>query len=156
MAVDSFFANSRKRKRPSKPTNTVQRNGGGKGRAPAAAKAQPKKKQVDSDIEGDEEEDDHFNADQSTASEAESSEEEIEETAAEKRVRLAKAYLGTIEESLDGKQDFSVWHIVCSSDIDMRNVLDDINGFDAADLDRDLIAERLKKDDVCFHIFFWQ
>lgn len=36
----------------------------------------------------------------------------------------------------------------------MRNVLDDINGFDAADLDRDLIAERLKKDDVCFHIFF--
>lgn len=30
--------------------------------------------------------------------------------------------------------------------------VDDITGFDAADLDRDLIAERLKKDDVCF----WQ
>jgi hypothetical protein len=26
--------------------------------------------------------------------------------------------------------------------------VDDITGFDAADLDRDLIAERLKKDDV--------
>ena len=30
--------------------------------------------------------------------------------------------------------------------------VDDITGFDAADLDRDLIAERLKKDDV----WFWQ
>lgn len=98
MAVDSFFANARKRKRPSKPTNTVQRKSAPKGR-PAPT---PKKQAADSDIEGDEDDDDHFNANQSTASEAESSEEEIEETAAEKRVRLAKAYLGSIEETLDG------------------------------------------------------
>ncbi|CAO3652347.1 unnamed protein product [Mucor hiemalis] len=84
-----------------------------------------KKQAADSDIEGDEDDDDHFNANQSTASEAEFSDEEIEETAAEKRVRLAKAYLGSIEETVD----------------------DDIIGFDAADLDRDLISERLKKDD---------
>ena len=94
MAVDSFFANSRKRKRPVKPTNTVQRKTQSKGRAPPAAS-----KKADSDIEGDEDDDDHFNANQSSASEAESSEEEIEETAAEKRVRLAKAYLGSIEEN---------------------------------------------------------
>ncbi|KAL0139238.1 WD40-repeat-containing domain protein [Mucor lusitanicus] len=118
MAVDSFFANTRKRKRPAKTTSTVQRKG-------PASKAQPKAKTADSDIEGDEDDDDHFNANLSAESDEESSEEEIEETAAEKRVRLAKAYLGSIEETLD----------------------DDITGFDAADLDRDLIAERLKKDD---------
>ncbi|GAA5813294.1 hypothetical protein MFLAVUS_006769 [Mucor flavus] len=121
MAVDSFFANSRKRKRPAKTTNTVQRNQKSqqKGRAAPALK-----KKEESDIEEDEEED-HFNANVSADSEVESEDEEIKETAAEKRVRLAKAYLGTIEETLD----------------------DDIVGFDAADLDRDLIAERLKKDD---------
>lgn len=123
MAVDSFFANTRKRKRPAKTTSTIQRKG-------PASKAQPKgrpaaSKTADSDIEGDEDDDDHFNANLSAESDEESSEEEIKETAAEKRVRLAKAYLGSIEETLD----------------------DDIGGFDAADLDRDLIAERLKKDD---------
>lgn len=99
MAVDSFFANARKRKRSTKPTNTVQRKSAQKGRP---APTQKKQAAADSDIEGDEGDDDHFNANQSTASEAESSEEEIEETAAEKRVRLAKAYLGSIEETLDG------------------------------------------------------
>lgn len=116
MAVDSFFASTRKRKRPTKKTSTVQRN----------AKPSTRSKKEESDIEGDSDDDDHFNANQSTASEAESSEEEIEETAAEKRVRLAKAYLSNIENSLE----------------------DDITAFDAADLDRDLVAERLKKDDV--------
>lgn len=103
MAVDSFFANARKRKRPTKPTNTVQRKPQQKGR-PAPTQ---KKQAADSDIEGDEDDDDHFNANQSTASEAESSDEEIEETAAEKRVRLAKAYLGSIEETVDGTIFFS-------------------------------------------------
>ncbi|KAI7886879.1 WD40-repeat-containing domain protein [Mucor mucedo] len=124
MAVDSFFANSRKRKRPTKTTNTVQRSGKPQQQKGRPAPTQQNKKE-ESDIEGDDDEGDHFNANQSSASEAESSDEEIVETAAEKRVRLAKAYLGTIEETLD----------------------DDLVGFDAADLDRDLIAERLKKDD---------
>lgn len=105
MAVDSFFANSRKRKRPVKTTNTVQRNGKTQQPKGRPASTQQKKK-VESDIEGDDDEDDHFNANQSTASEAESSDEEIVETAAEKRVRLAKAYLGTIEETLDGTHYF--------------------------------------------------
>ncbi|ORZ22132.1 WD40-repeat-containing domain protein [Absidia repens] len=60
------------------------------------------------------------------ASEGDSSEEELEETAAEKRVRLAKAYLGKIQDDLD--EDFA-------------------GGFNAADLDRDLLAERLRHDD---------
>ncbi|KAI7906516.1 WD40-repeat-containing domain protein [Cokeromyces recurvatus] len=112
MAVDPFFASTRKRKRSN---NKATKKG--------SVKPQPKNTKPDSDIEDNEE--DNFDTDLSAESEVESSEEEIEETAAEKRVRLAKAYLGSIEKSLE----------------------DDITAFDAADLDRDLIAERLKKDD---------
>ncbi|OBZ90276.1 U3 small nucleolar RNA-interacting protein 2 [Choanephora cucurbitarum] len=112
MAVDSFFASARKRKRPTKTTSMSGKKTNG-----------IKQKKQDSDLEEDEEED-QFNANLSAESEAESSEEELVETAAEKRVRLAKAYLNKIEDSLE-----------------------DGDGFDAADLDRDLIAERLKKDD---------
>ncbi|KAI8386987.1 WD40-repeat-containing domain protein [Blakeslea trispora] len=115
MAVDSFFASARKRKRPTKTTSMS-------GRKTNGVQSQTKNKKADSDLEDDDE--DHFDANLSAESEAESSEEEIVETAAEKRVRLAKAYLNNIETSLD-----------------------DVDGFDAADLDRDLIAERLKKDD---------
>lgn len=141
MAVDSFFANSRKRKRPAKTTSTTQRT------AKPQQNRKPVKKPVDSDIEGDEE-DDHFDANQSTASEAESSDEEIVETAAEKRVRLAKAYLGTIEDTLDGKRYQKNCRTVTLYIKTKNSITDDIVGFDAADLDRDLIAERLKKDDV--------
>ncbi|KAI8080165.1 WD40-repeat-containing domain protein [Gilbertella persicaria] len=114
MAVDPFFASTRKRKRPTKTTSTGPKK---------PSKGRLNKKQ-DSDLEDDNDDEDQFNANVSAESEAESSEEEIVETAAEKRVRLAKAYLNNIEESLE-----------------------DGDGFDAADLDRDLIAERLKKDD---------
>lgn len=113
MAVDSFFANSRKRKRPAKTTNTVQRNGKPQQQKGRPASTTQQKKKVESDIEGDEDEDDHFNANQSTASEAESSDEEIVETAAEKRVRLAKAYLGTIEETLDGTPTLFYLFFIC-------------------------------------------
>ncbi|KAI8994470.1 WD40-repeat-containing domain protein [Pilobolus umbonatus] len=117
MAVDPFFASTRKRKRPSKTTS----RGGNTTKKPQKKQQNTKE---DSDLEGDSD-NDMFNANPSSESEDESAEEEIEETAAEKRVRLAKAYLNKIEDDLD----------------------EDVNGFDAADLDRDLIAERLKKDD---------
>ncbi|EIE87730.1 hypothetical protein G6F47_010424 [Rhizopus delemar] len=115
MAIDPFFASTRKRKRnnnrsvqkkqPERPKNTQNNQ--------------------DSDIEGDSDDADHFNTNASSESSVESSDEEIEETAAEKRVRLAKAYLDSIE----------------------KNAEEEIDGFDAADLDRDIISERLKKDD---------
>ncbi|CEG63579.1 pre-rRNA processing protein [Rhizopus azygosporus] len=114
MAIDPFFASTRKRKRSNKPTQKKQ-----------PRPAQSKNNKRDSDIEGDTDDEDHFNTNVSAESEVESSEEEIEETAAEKRVRLAKAYLESIE----------------------KNAQDEIGEFDAADLDRDIIAERLKKDD---------
>jgi len=47
------------------------------------------------------------------------------ETAVERRLRLAESYLDNIREEVDAA------------------------GFDAADIDRDLIAERLREDIVC-------
>lgn len=91
MAIDPFFASTRKRKRSNKPTQKKQ-----------PRPAQPKNNKRDSDIEGDTDEEDHFNTNVSAESEVESSEEEIEETAAEKRVRLAKAYLESIEKNAQG------------------------------------------------------
>ncbi|KAG2188406.1 hypothetical protein INT44_001159 [Umbelopsis vinacea] len=112
---DSFFASTRKRKkpgfsnqkRPSKPA-------GNKRSRDAAADESDNDDQIgaggidDMELRGSDVE----------------SEEEIQETAAEKRIRLAKGYLEGIQKGLN----------------------EDIGGFDAEDIDRDLIAERLKQD----------
>ncbi|KAI9267378.1 WD40-repeat-containing domain protein [Sporodiniella umbellata] len=119
MAVDPFFASARKRKRSNNKASTKKQT---------PPKTHNKR---DSDIEGDSDDDDHFNANSSPESAVESSDEEIEETAAEKRVRLAKAYLNNIEKDAEGTYRY----------------IQEIGTFDAADLDRDLVAERLKKDD---------
>ncbi|KAG0179415.1 hypothetical protein DFQ29_002136 [Apophysomyces sp. BC1021] len=122
---DSFFASSRKRKR----TGSAATNRSAPGPARKAGGARPPRKQASRKPDESEDEDDvegpgTIDEMNLAPSETESSEEELEETAAEKRVRLAKAYLENIEEGLE----------------------EDLGGFDAADLDRDLIAERLKKD----------
>jgi ribosomal RNA-processing protein 9 len=95
MAVDSFFASARKRKRPTKTTSKPVR------------KPTRKPAKEESDVEGDDDHD-QFDINQSSDSEEESSEEEIQETAAEKRVRLAKAYLGKLEDTLDGKKNNNI------------------------------------------------
>lgn len=53
--------------------------------------------------------------------------EDEEETAAERRLRLAERYLSNVKEEVDEI------------------------GFDAEEIDRDLIAERLREDVVCFY-----
>ncbi|KAI9315601.1 WD40-repeat-containing domain protein [Dichotomocladium elegans] len=117
---DPFFATAKKRKR----TGT---SGASKASTPsrsaAASKQTRKPTTKDSDVESGDESDRFDNL--GSGSDSESSEEEIEETAAEKRVRLAKAYLDKIQAGLEEQYD----------------------GFDAADLDRDLISERLRKDE---------
>jgi ribosomal RNA-processing protein 9 len=92
MAIDPFFASTRKRKRNN--NKSVQKK----------QPVRPKNTQnnQDSDIEGDSDDVDHFNTNASAESSVESSDEEIEETAAEKRVRLAKAYLESIERNAEG------------------------------------------------------
>ncbi|KAI8388884.1 WD40-repeat-containing domain protein [Radiomyces spectabilis] len=118
---DSFFASTRKRKRSNQPSDRTKNTVAGNATTAKPRRAPKKKDESDDEADGP-----STLADMNLeASEAESSEEEIEETAAEKRVRLAKAYLDKIQHDMD----------------------EDLGGFDAADLDRDLIAERLKKDD---------
>lgn len=140
---DSFFVSSRKRKRTgpakssdstNKPTRRSRPTDNNKS-APAPSK--------DSDVESGDESDRFENL---SASEDESSEEEIEETAAEKRVRLAKAYLDKIQTGLEGKENMTTTDHFIALTLDSST--EDLDGFDAADLDRDLIAERLKKDEV--------
>ncbi|KAG2186266.1 hypothetical protein INT43_002704 [Umbelopsis isabellina] len=112
---DSFFASTRKRKKPSF----------GNQRKPSKSVGNKRSRPVNND---DSDNDDEIGAgaidDMELRGSDVESEEEIQETATEKRMRLAKGYLDGIKKGLD----------------------EDIGGFDAADIDRDLIAERLKQD----------
>ena len=131
--MSSFFTapTVQKRKRPSGPDAPKKRLAGAKsaGGAKAAKAAGPttKKKRVERDesISGSESDEDESYEGFSDAREEVSGSEESEgegETAAEKRLRLAERYLENVKEHVDEA------------------------GFDAADIDRDMIAERLQED----------
>jgi len=124
--MSSFFtapASQRKRKRAgaAAPATSKRRNTATSGPRPQdGARARREREDSVTDIESEDDEEqraqDHETAD--------TSESDIEnETAAERRLKLAERYL----ENLKGEVEETV-------------------GFDAADLDRDLIAERLKED----------
>lgn len=129
--MSSFFtvpASQRKRKRTDgaiapaskkRNTNTAE--------AAKAPKNNRSKPQRDESISGSESDDDDVPKKASGSEDAgENSESDHgEETAADRRLRLAERYLENIREEVDEV------------------------GFDAADIDRDLIAERLKEDVVC-------
>ncbi|KIW17476.1 hypothetical protein PV08_04670 [Exophiala spinifera] len=127
--MSSFFttpASLRKRKRdadnPGKPRKRrePEKNGARdeqEGR-PGRKPARPRDRERDESISGSESED---NIEPETDAESEATSEEGE-TAAERRVRLAQRYLDNIRQEVDEV------------------------GFDAEDLDRDLIAQRLKED----------
>ncbi|KAF2842741.1 WD40 repeat-like protein [Patellaria atrata CBS 101060] len=123
--MSSFFtlpASQRKRKRPEGSTapsskrRTASSSAGPRQNRPA--KARKERDKSISVSEDDSDEDDHARS-PNPASEEESDD---EETAAERRLRLAEQYLENIREEVDEA------------------------GFDAADIDKDLIAERLKED----------
>ncbi|KAF2649473.1 WD40 repeat-like protein [Lophiostoma macrostomum CBS 122681] len=123
--MSSFFttpASQRKRKRVEATSSaSKKRNVAPTTSRPAKT---PRRREREESITGSESSDDdgeesNFSEDQE---ESETSEDE-KETAAEKRLRLAERYLENI-----------------------RNEVEDPVGFDAADIDRDLIAERLKED----------
>lgn len=120
----SFFttpASQRKRKRPTE-NSRVPRNRDGDSRAARPAKTARRTEREES-ISGSESSDDGREAifDEEDG-ESETSEDEGE-TAAEKRLRLAQRYLDNI-----------------------RNEVEEEVGFDAEQIDKDLIAERLKED----------
>lgn len=128
--MSSFFtlpASQRKRKRedrvaaPGSKKRSVAANG-----ASGETSAHRKSQRDDESISGSESEDVEGDISESEVSGDESSSESDEgETAAERRLKLAEQYLENLKEQVDEA------------------------GFDAADLDRDLIAERLKEDVVC-------
>ncbi|MBE3045026.1 hypothetical protein IMZ48_21205 [Candidatus Bathyarchaeota archaeon] len=129
--MSSFFtaSGSQKRKRPSGPDAPKKRVVKPKvnGKTPATKSAPPQNKKRakrDESISGSESDSGSDEEDLGAiASDAELSESEGEaETAAQARLRLAERYLENVKHQVDE------------------------TGFDAADLDRDLIAERLQED----------
>ncbi|KAM0251984.1 hypothetical protein ACHAP5_001309 [Fusarium lateritium] len=131
--MSSFFTapgaqKKRKRTEPSEQPKKRVAASKSAGKAPSK-NAGPTKKRVERDdesISGSDSDDDESYDSASVASDVEmedrESEDEEGETAAERRRRLAERYLENIKEHVDK------------------------TGFDAADIDRDLIAERLQED----------
>ncbi|KAF3916734.1 Beta-TrCP [Dactylellina cionopaga] len=126
--MSSFFtlpASQRKRKRPSTdtPANSSRKASGSSSKSPATNASRPaKKRQIrDEEISSDDDE----SIDSASIPSAEESDDEsiLDETEAEKRLRLAQQYLDNLRTETGVTED---------------------HGFDAADIDRDLIAERLK------------
>lgn len=133
--MSSFFTvpgSQKKRKLPPAPAAPKKKVAASKFSGKVAAKAPgATKKRVERDdsISGFDDDDDDDNEDASQGSRSDASEvaessdsNDEAETAAEKRLRLSERYLENVKEHVDEA------------------------GFDAADIDRDLIAERLQED----------
>src|SRR5579859_7559704 len=125
--MPSFFtlpASQRKRKRTDdRPSHPAKRRGvqnEGSGRSAVNGKpSRPRKTGRDDSISGSESEEDEIQPEPAEESDGTSEE---EETAADRRIRLAQRYLDNIREEVDE------------------------SGFDAAEIDKGLIAQRLKED----------
>ena len=134
MAGDSFFVSDKKRKRPTnKGLNQKQSR--------PSSSAAPKRKPKDEELSSGSEDDrgdldaldftrDDVGVDATRYDSGEEEELNRNETAGEKRIRLAKGYLNKVRD-------------------EVANRVDD-GTFDAAEIDRELIAARLKQDVVSF------
>ncbi|KAH8804550.1 WD40-repeat-containing domain protein [Xylogone sp. PMI_703] len=126
--MSSFFtlpSAQKKRKRANVGDAPKKRLASSAKTAPKPSKPAPKRPPRDESISGSEDEsedDDHRRIEDEEYGEDTSGSEEEEETAAERRLRLAERYLENVREEVDEV------------------------GFDAEQIDRDLIAERLKED----------
>ena len=125
--MSSFFtlpASQRKRKREDRVGAPATKKRGVDAKKDAGAKGSKKSREREESISGSDIDEDESIA--SGVSEEESDAESDEgETVADRRLKLAERYLDNVREEVD---DY---------------------GFDAAEIDRDLIAERLKEDVVC-------
>lgn len=129
--MSSFFtapSTHKKRKRPSAPEPPKKKFAATKGSAAPAKNAKGPARKIlrDESISGSDSEDDDAESYQGASDDEDahdgSGSESEEETAAERRLRLAERYLENVKEHVDEA------------------------GFDAADIDRDMIAERLMED----------
>lgn len=136
--MSSFFtlpASQRKRKREDRVGAPATKKRGVDAKKDAGGKGSKKSREREESISGSDIDEDGSIA--SGVSEEESDAESDEgETVADRRLKLAERYLDNVRDEVD---DY---------------------GFDAAEIDRDLIAERLKEDVVCAarrpRIFFTQ
>ncbi|BFZ63476.1 pre-rRNA processing protein [Saitoella coloradoensis] len=122
---DPFFASTRKRKRPAKLTSRVPRDNAPAppGRRGGRRQEEEEEQVVDDDADmGAEDIDDMDLEHRRGDDDMEESEDDEDETAAEKRLRLAQRYLEQIQDEVDE------------------------GGFNAEDVDRDYLAERLQED----------
>jgi ribosomal RNA-processing protein 9 len=127
---DSFFSGpARKRKRENKASSASK----GKRKGPAVSKPK-RRRQPASSEESDDLDSGVGSQEDAQAIEDVSSDEAEDETAAQKRLRLAEMYLESLQDEAAAE-----------------------GGFDAKDLDRDIIAERLQSDVVSplFFILFF-
>lgn len=131
--MSSFFtlpASQRKRKRedrvaaPGSKKRGVAVNGDSRGKQSSQRQAR------DESISGSESDEDEGSVESGLSDEdgATSDDSDEGETGADRRLKLAERYLDNIREEVDEV------------------------GFDAAEIDRDLIAERLKEDVVCIYL----
>ena len=128
--MSSFFtvpASQRKRKRDDRNAapGTKKRGADAKNDSAGDRRAQEREESI-SGSDSDEDGNDIVSGGSGEESESDS---EDGETAGDRRLKLAERYLDNIREEVD-----------------------DV-GFDAAEIDKDLIAERLKEDVVCGHRF---
>ena len=130
--MSSFFtlpASQRKRKRPAETNEpSVKRyvsKSTAQTKSPSAKTARVRRDESISGSESDEGAQRRTSGEEYASSGGSSESEEEDETGAERRLRLAERYL----ENIKGEVDEA--------------------GFDAEEIDRDLIAERLKEDAVC-------
>ena len=77
-----------------------------------------------------------------------SGEEDVDETAAEKRLRLAKIYLDGVKTALGAFSFMLGKNIVWNAEMEILAE----GEFDAADLDRDIIQSRLQQDVVSIYV----
>lgn len=162
MAGDAFFAKANKRKRA--PSSSARNGPVKKFRKPTGAKPTQNaftSKRRDEELDSQHtESDDNIGGDlddlelrESDIDEHASGEEDENETAAQKRLRLAKVYLQGVKDDL-GELDSTIFmnHTRFFIPMFLTNIIN-LTGdgeVDAADLDRELISSRLRQDVVSF------
>lgn len=129
--MSSFFtipASQRKRKRDDRVVAPGSKKRGIAAKGDTREDASRRRRDSeDESISGSDLEDDEDVSGSELSDDATSEDSDDGETAAERRLKLAERYLENIREEVDEA------------------------GFDAAEIDRDLIAERLKEDVVCHY-----
>lgn len=130
--MSSFFTlptSQRKRKREDRAAAPGSKKRGVDAHGDSGTGSGPRGKGRDESVSGSDLDEDEITSGSEELEEESGSESDEGETAGDRRLKLAERYLDNVRGEVDE------------------------TGFDAAEIDRDLIAERLKEDVVCCAIF---